>query len=408
MKVEEKIRYLIRKFPHTEWSGVLFYRHEGNFEDNNLVITCEDIYPMDLGSSAWTEFKMDENVASYIADNIELFDCELGLIHSHHTMGAFFSGQDVKTLQVEGSDTNCFVSLIVDTRGTYEAAITRKIQTKHEVTVKNLGVSYPFFGEGDVTVEKGQQQEVTKIVDKEAIEYFMLDVEREVVDNPLSWLDKRFEEIETKKNAEKAKSYSTTFYTANDDIPASYTPITNYSYYGSSYVKPKEEPKAKVPERRYPTESKTAWYPETTKYKQPSLFDDKTLKELEVPADDSTVWQWYPKTELIDQMVCRILTCSLLANSEHFNAKEWVKNKMVDRYNEVFETDCEFDEWAEFIIEFCVETYPVEKGMDLDVAYSRIAYALIEEFEELTSGLPKTNPYIESYCDVLNRYVTYE
>lgn len=80
-KVEEKIRYLIRKFPHTEWSGVLFITHTGTFEDNDLVITCEDIYPMDLGTSGWTEFKMSEDVAAYMADNLELFDCEIGLVH---------------------------------------------------------------------------------------------------------------------------------------------------------------------------------------------------------------------------------------------------------------------------------------------------------------------------------------
>ena len=85
-KVEEKIRYLIRKYPHTEWSGVLFIKHTGSFEDNNLVITCEDLYPMDLGTTGWTEFKMNEDVTSYMAENIELFECDMGLIHSHHTM----------------------------------------------------------------------------------------------------------------------------------------------------------------------------------------------------------------------------------------------------------------------------------------------------------------------------------
>lgn len=86
-KVEEKIRYLIRKFPRTEWSGVLFTSHTGTFEDNNLVITCEDLFPMDLGTAGWTEFKMNEDVAAYMADNIELFSCDLGLVHSHHIMG---------------------------------------------------------------------------------------------------------------------------------------------------------------------------------------------------------------------------------------------------------------------------------------------------------------------------------
>lgn len=80
-KVEEKIRYLCRKFPTLEWSGVLFTSHTGSFENNNLVITCEDIYPMDLGSPGFTQFKMDETVAGYIADNIELFNCDIQLVH---------------------------------------------------------------------------------------------------------------------------------------------------------------------------------------------------------------------------------------------------------------------------------------------------------------------------------------
>ena len=91
-KVEEKIRYLIRKFPSTEWSGVLFYNHTGNFEDGSLEIHCEDIFPMDLGSGTFTDFKMDESVVGYIAENIDLFGCDTGLVHSHHHMDAFFSG----------------------------------------------------------------------------------------------------------------------------------------------------------------------------------------------------------------------------------------------------------------------------------------------------------------------------
>ena len=80
-KVEEKIRYLLRKFPSTEWSGILFYSHEGTFENNDLVITCQDIYPMDLGNATYTEFRMSEDVAGYMAENIELFDYDMGLVH---------------------------------------------------------------------------------------------------------------------------------------------------------------------------------------------------------------------------------------------------------------------------------------------------------------------------------------
>lgn len=90
-EVEEKIRYLIRKFPSTEWSGVLFYNYMGNFEDESLKIQCVDIYPMDLGTTGWTEFNMSEDVAAYIAQNPDLFYCQMGLVHSHHSMGKRFA-----------------------------------------------------------------------------------------------------------------------------------------------------------------------------------------------------------------------------------------------------------------------------------------------------------------------------
>lgn len=376
--VEEKIRYLIRKFPHTEWSGVLFYTHTGTFEDNNLQIVCKDIYPMDLGSSGWTEFIMDETVAGYIADNMELFDCELGLVHSHHTMGAFFSGQDVATLRSEGNERNCFVSLIVDTKGTYQAAITRKLQTKHEVTVKSLGKSYPFFGEGDVSVEDGTQPEITKVVDKETIEYFMLDVEREVVDNPLSWLDTRFEEIESKKVADLNK-----FKTS---IPE-YGSDNNYDF-------PKKVKQLSL----FDKDEDDTW--ETFKGKG-TKTDENKLHSLK---DDELELEWYPSQKDVDHMISCILTCSLLVNPDYFDAKDWIENKMDRNYKRVFSNDFSFTQWVDFIIGYFVDDF-AETNPNPDVVASQVAYALIQRFDELTSNNKAKNPYIEEYYKTLANYL---
>ena len=124
---------------------------------------------MDLGNATFTEFKMNEDVAAYMAQNIELFDCEIGLVHSHHQMSTNPSGTDLNTLREEGNERNCFVSLIVNNAGTYYAAITRKVQSKSEITVKSLGTSYEFFGEGSKTLIN-DDTELTKTVDKEYIE----------------------------------------------------------------------------------------------------------------------------------------------------------------------------------------------------------------------------------------------
>ena len=50
-------------------------------EEENLVITCKDIYVMDIGTSAYTEFDMSPDVISYMTDNTDLLDCQMGLIH---------------------------------------------------------------------------------------------------------------------------------------------------------------------------------------------------------------------------------------------------------------------------------------------------------------------------------------
>lgn len=89
-EVESKIRFLCNKTHTVEWSGTLFYDIEGTFEDNNLVVTCKDIYLMDIGSAAYTEFNMSPDVISYMAQNPKLLDYKTGLIHSHNNMSKEF------------------------------------------------------------------------------------------------------------------------------------------------------------------------------------------------------------------------------------------------------------------------------------------------------------------------------
>lgn len=85
-EVEAKIRFVCQKIWKDEWSGTLFYKPEGSFEDGTLNIRCVDIYIMDIGSAAYTEFDMSPDVISYMTENPELLDCQMGLIHSHNQM----------------------------------------------------------------------------------------------------------------------------------------------------------------------------------------------------------------------------------------------------------------------------------------------------------------------------------
>lgn len=139
-----KIEFLCRRFTNTEWSGILFYKPEGSFEDETLVLTAVDLYLRDIGDAGSTEFDLTPEVTTYMIDN-GLIGTQMGLIHSHHSMATFFSGTDTSTLLQEGMDRNHFLSLIVNNAGTYSAKITRRIHN-----VSETSYNYPSFEDASV------------------------------------------------------------------------------------------------------------------------------------------------------------------------------------------------------------------------------------------------------------------
>lgn len=378
--VEEKIRYLLRKFPSTEWSGVLFVTHQGSFENNDLVITCKDIYPMDLGNATFTEFTMNEDVAAYMSENIDLFDCDLQLIHSHHQMSTQPSGTDLNTLKEEGNERNCFVSLIVNNAGKYYAAITRKIQTKSEVTVKKLGTSYEFFGDGSKELEH-KDETTTKVIEKEIIEYFDLEVERHEVSNSLAYLDDRFDEIMEKKATEGKKNQFTVAHT------------DNFLDWMHSKPVPKEQ----------------------------DLFDDISDKEpqkISSIKDDHMFNQtitndWWPKPKKIHAAVVYMITCNLIINPEKFDLKQWItkhmKNVYIKTFGESSVYECEhnacgaFCEWRDFIIQHTLDYFDTTDVPfdDANLFQSRIAQSINDELSEYID----VNPFIASYMEALELYI---
>ena len=78
-----------------------------------------------------------------MTENPLLLDCQMALIHSHGNLATFFSTTDQDTLLEEGLDRNNFVSLIVNNKGEYTAAITRKVK------IKKVHTSYNFFDKGE-------------------------------------------------------------------------------------------------------------------------------------------------------------------------------------------------------------------------------------------------------------------
>ena len=294
---------------------------------------------------------------------------------------AFFSGTDISTLQSEGNDTNCFVSLIVDTKGTYQAAITRKVTSQKTVTVRNNKASYEFFGEGPVL--SGFPTESTSETNETLIEYFMLDVQIEPVDNPLSYLDTRFDEIESKKKITLPVG----------EIPNK--PLNPKWSNDGSLIRSSAED----------DEDFYSWIHSNRKQsaeaKEAMLFPKEEMGEV-----DPT--KWTPDPTVIHHMVCQLLTCSFIVNKD-IDLKRWVSTNMQRKYDEIFPAEETFTEWKEFILEFLIGNYylhadvPDELFNDIDTWQGKVAEAICDELGEY-----EPNYYITAYTDMLMNYIIVE
>lgn len=125
-KCRLQIMELCLKFPNKEWSGILFYTYTGDLANiSDLKIKCEELLLLDIGTTGATEYDIDEETGFYLFDNPHLAQYNIGHIHSHHSMAAFFSGTDNEEI-VETANENrapFFFSLIVANSGNYKAAI---------------------------------------------------------------------------------------------------------------------------------------------------------------------------------------------------------------------------------------------------------------------------------------------
>lgn len=292
--VEQKIRYLCNKVWEKEWSGTLFYKEEGSFEDGSLVITCADIFVMDIGTAGYTEFDMSPDVITYMTEHPELMECQMGLIHSHNNMSTFFSSTDTATLKEEGRDRNHFVSLIVNNAGSYTAAITRKVKSKRVV---NETFTYESFN--GIPVEATDYWEE----DVEEIQYFYLDITKEGNDYSFSDVDTRLAEIKKAKEAKaKPKSFSQS---------PSYVD-SGYKDFGFGYQEAiMPHSKAVIEQPRLPLDKNDL------NNHLPFDTADGVIEDQDIKAD--------PK--LIKSLCLQLLTGSvMLPNESKIDIKRWVNN----------------------------------------------------------------------------------
>lgn len=362
--VERTIRFLCERVWDTEWSGILFYNPTGSFEDGSLEIHCVDIYPMDIGSTGYTEFDMSPDVISYMAQNPELLDCKTGLIHSHNNMATFFSGTDLNTLRDEGNDQVHFVSLIVNNAGNYTAAITRKIRY-HSLRK----ISYE--GYSDVISITEPEEE-----NGEEVEYFDLKVVfEEERDTKFKDIAERLSDIKSKK---KASPYTSSY--------------NHYKGSGSPIYIPsvQETPKKQV--------------------KEPTLFDDSDFGSS--PASSiSTVSSTTPGKvgKATDKDIKKIITQLLTGSVTVTNVDASTKDKLVKtidkrfdaRFGKSEEGMLNFECWANDFVDFLL-WYSIP-GEDLDEC--KTAKLVAEMVLEALGKLP-VSKYLDKYDEIITKHVS--
>lgn len=134
-EVYHQIQYLCKNISKVEWSGALFYTTEGSIQKpETFKITLKTILPLDVGSTAYTEYSLDERFMDFIEEDFEERSLwKLGHIHSHNTMDVFFSGTDMAELNDNAPAHNFYLSLIVNNYMDFMAKVAFIGEAKQDI-----------------------------------------------------------------------------------------------------------------------------------------------------------------------------------------------------------------------------------------------------------------------------------
>lgn len=413
-RVEKMIREWCSLSPNNEWSGTLFYTIEGSFENKDLVLTAQNFYVSDIGTAGFTRYKVTPEICSYMMEH-DLLDCKTGLIHSHDTMNAFFSGTDSTTLKEEGIDSCHYLSLVVCNRGPYVARITRRVK---EVIEGVRRVSYPSYD--DTIIESTEE---VNFGEKEVVEYYNLSIEVEGPENSVNAeILARFKELSESSTAFKNAGWQT------QAKPQTVGSIVVPSYFKSSPTNPAahttmasqfhiSEEEEEVPQVRFQGNNLP---------KQPTLFDKEkeTQKEEtqeEEQIDDTPSFDFLDSlsidnkeaVEIAAQLLYGNITLTYEAFQKFTHIDKWIKENMEKVFNRRFGvTEEGFKVYQEWMYDFCdviiwnSAYFNVDKLKlkDRDAAAYVVASSVINVINDLFDKASDSNPDIEIK---MNPYISY-
>lgn len=389
-ELERKIRYYLDRFPDTEYSGTLFYRVTGSFEEMNLEVTAFDFLLQDIGTSTYTEFNMSADVIAYMVDNPELLDENVyqGLMHSHHTMGAFFSGTDDATLREEGSDRTHFLSLIIDTRGTYQAAITRVVEEEMTATGSAKFITFN---------EQEANQPISYTFKRKRLESFMLNVQRPQLPNPYLELSQRIEEVQRQKAEAAKKTIPATTYGGTYGN-GSYGAYAGYGRYRDD--DPHTWPAERKTSATTPVYQATVGRGNVVSINKAAEVVPPVEKEQEIEEEPASVdYSAYVIPEDVLMKAARELLSGSITETLDGTLEE-ISEAMVEKYKTRFPDIALFEAWVASHVEFIVYYTETYLNVDDDTQAALIANALSDELAKLPA-----NEYVLSMIGHLENYV---
>lgn len=386
-QAQDKIDLICRKIHNDEWSGVLFYEVDGSFAENNVHVIVQDIFVMDIGTAAYTEYVESPDIIHYMAVN-DLLDCYMGLIHSHNNMSTFFSGTDTATLKEEAVCRNHFVSLIVNNYRAYTAGITTvlKTKTKHAETFEYVTFDGSLIVDGEATESETEKSEI--IWSK-----LKINIESDTyVDEELS---ARLDELAKLKAAKPVYNYN-----HNQYKPKVYTPPVSKGTEDAKVINFTEAAK------RFDAEQ----------YKQDAAkktTNEAVIKENllegnvgEIPAEGEESGIDYNLVSLSDETALlfakKLVMGSILVP---LNNKVELANfipQMESMYDKIFKDNLEYQGFIGAFVEFLLFSIDDANlnGFDQDEVAAIGAFSIICILEEFP-----TNPYLNTIIKELSGYV---
>lgn len=123
-KIQHQIAWLHNKVGGKEWSGLLFYKVDGSITDlDNIQFTATDIFLKDIGTSGFTGYEFNEDIIDAYDTIDEADNKKIGHIHTHYSMGAYFSNVDMSELHTNAPNHNYYLSLVVDFQQKYQGKL---------------------------------------------------------------------------------------------------------------------------------------------------------------------------------------------------------------------------------------------------------------------------------------------